>query len=161
MDNSLKPKLAFLWSLFSSYSIFAPSLNFSHLIPHNGSCNPFGPALWPFLSSTVADAPDWWTSPPWLHVHMCVIVELCIYEAVIWPPRADFVKMLLDWCILKNHSEVVLQVRGMKEMGASEFLSSSPACASDSLTLCVCQTPGLSGTLQARADVQKKMSGGL
>lgn len=111
--NFLKLKLAFLWGLFSSYSIFAPSLNLSHLIPHHGSCNTFGHSLWPFLSSTVADAPDWWM--PWLRVHMCVIVELCIYEAVIWPHRADFEKMLLDWCILKNHSEVVLQVRGMKQ----------------------------------------------
>lgn len=56
-------------------------------------------------------------------------------------------------------------------MGGSEFLSSSPAPgavrsvftsrASDSLTLCVCKTPGLSGTLQARADVQTNVSGGL
>lgn len=151
MDNFLKPKLAFLWSLFSCYSIFAPSLNLPHLIPHHWSCNTFGPSLWPFLSSTVADAPDWW-----LHVHMCVIVELCIYEAVIWPHRADFVKMPLDWCILKNHSEVVPQIRGMKQMRGSEFLSSSPAIHLH----CVCQTPGLSGTLQARADVQK-ISGGL
>lgn len=49
MDNFLKPKLAFLWSLFSSYSIFAASLNLSHLIPHHESCNTFGPSLWPFF----------------------------------------------------------------------------------------------------------------
>lgn len=103
--NFLKPKLAFLWGLFSSYSIFAPSLNLSHLSPHHGSCNTFGHSLWPFLSSTVADAPDWWTSPPWLRVHMRVWLWSCVFMR----PLSGLTGLILKRCRLTDASWKIIQ----------------------------------------------------
>lgn len=171
MDDFLKPKLAFLWSLFSSYSIFTPSLNLSHLIPLHGSCSTFGPSLWPFFvfhGGRCARLMDFSAMAARAHVFDCGAVYLwgryLASQGWFWKDAA--------WLMHPEKS-----FRGgpagqrNEKMGGSGFLSSSPAPgavrfvftshASDSLTPCVCKTPGRSGTLQARADMQTKISEGL
>lgn len=171
MDNFLKPKLAFSWSLFSSYSIFSPSLNLPHLIPHHGSCNTFGPSLWPFFV---------FHGGRWARLmdlsSMAARARVCDCGAVYWWGRylASQGWFWKDAAWLMHPEK---PFRGgpagwrNEEMEGSEFLSPNPAPgavhfvftsrASDSLTLCVCKTPGLSGSLQAIADVQTKISRGL
>lgn len=80
---SFKPEIIFLWGLFFS------TFNFRILHFILSPVVLAGPHLTPvsdlFMSSTVEDVSHRWSSQP-VCMCTCVIVEVCIYEA-IWPYR--------------------------------------------------------------------------
>lgn len=144
---SFKPKIVFLWRLFSSLSIFAPCLILSPVMLAGTRLTPVSDLFclprWKCLASVVLSV--------CLHVHTCVIAEVCIYEA-IWPHRADFWKDTAGVKIIQNHSglcryEELKKYKKLNPNVQKFFPQAVPwelcacmftSCACYSLTLCVC-----------------------